>query len=184
VEVRLDRAGEALRVSVDLAAQTVTIAGRVHPFRVVASDGERVELEIEGERVIVEGWPAGLPRPLPSLAVNGERTELTLAGVEATAGPAAAPKAAGAPAPRAPSAPASAATGAGTAIVPPMPGKVLEVRVKDGDVVEAGQVLLVLEAMKMRNDVVAPRPGKVAELRVSPGTNVRAREPMLRLLDP
>jgi pyruvate carboxylase subunit B len=60
-----------------------------------------------------------------------------------------------------------------------MPGKVIELRVKDGDRVEAGTVVLVLEAMKMRNEVTTPVAGTVRGLRVSAGANVRAREPML-----
>jgi biotin carboxyl carrier protein len=62
-----------------------------------------------------------------------------------------------------------------------MPGRVVEIRVKVGEEVTKGQVLLVLEAMKMRNEVLAPVPGVVATLRVEVGTNVRAGEPMVLL---
>jgi biotin carboxyl carrier protein len=87
------------------------------------------------------------------------------------------------PPPASGSAPPSAAPaeGPGTILRPPMPGKVIEVRVKDGDRVVAGQVLLVLEAMKMRNDVLATSSGVVREVRVVAGANVRAREAMLRI---
>jgi acetyl-CoA/propionyl-CoA carboxylase biotin carboxyl carrier protein len=63
--------------------------------------------------------------------------------------------------------------GAGTeAVVSPMQGTVLKVEVADGEQVEAGRVLCVVEAMKMENEIVAHRPGAVAELSVSPGDAV------------
>jgi glutaconyl-CoA decarboxylase len=75
----------------------------------------------------------------------------------------------------------SADAAEGEPILPPMPGRILEVRVKAGDRVEAGALLLVLEAMKMRNEIVAPRAGRVVSVRVTAGASVRAREPMLYL---
>jgi biotin carboxyl carrier protein len=60
-----------------------------------------------------------------------------------------------------------------------MPGKVIEVRVKEGERVRKGDVLLVLEAMKMRNELTSPADGVVRGLRVSAGGNARAREPMM-----
>ena len=67
----------------------------------------------------------------------------------------------------------------GAPVVPPMPGKVIEVRVKEGDRVRKGDVLLVLEAMKMRNEIVSPADGVVRGLAVSAGGNARAKAPML-----
>ena len=58
------------------------------------------------------------------------------------------------------------------AVVSPMQGTVLAVAVVDGDAVEAGQLLCVVEAMKMENEIVAPRHGVVRELAVSPGLSV------------
>ncbi len=60
-----------------------------------------------------------------------------------------------------------------------MPGKVIELRVAEGDRVEAGTVLLVLEAMKMRNEITSPSAGIVRGVRVAAGANARAKEPML-----
>ncbi|HUR86091.1 MAG TPA: biotin/lipoyl-containing protein, partial [Solirubrobacteraceae bacterium] len=62
--------------------------------------------------------------------------------------------------------------GGGSALEAPMPGSVLAVRVRDGDSVRAGDVLLVLESMKMELEVVAPSAGKVQGLAVAPGDRV------------
>lgn len=53
-----------------------------------------------------------------------------------------------------------------------MPGKIVTVRVKQGDSVTAGEVLVILEAMKMENEILAPKNGVVKSLPVAPGTNV------------
>ena len=55
-----------------------------------------------------------------------------------------------------------------------MPGKVVRVLVQDGDKVDAGQGIVVVEAMKMENELAAPRPGRVRSLRVEPGQSVEA----------
>jgi excisionase family DNA binding protein len=62
-----------------------------------------------------------------------------------------------------------------------MPGSVLALRVAEGDEVEAGQVLLVLEAMKMENAVSAPAPAQVRRVLVSAGQQVRRGEPLVEL---
>ncbi len=66
-------------------------------------------------------------------------------------------------------------------VVAPMPGTVLKVKVSAGDTVKKGQVLLILEAMKMENEIVAPADGKVAALYVEPGKSVSAREVMVTI---
>lgn len=86
------------------------------------------------------------------------------------AAPAAAPKAA-APAPAAaPAAPAGAA--GAVAVTAPMPGKILGVKASAGQAVKRGQVLLILEAMKMENEIVAPQDGTVATINVAVGDSV------------
>ena len=88
----------------------------------------------------------------------------------AAAAPAAAPAAPkAAPAPAAPAAPA-----AGEPVESPMPGTVLDVKVKPGDSVKAGDTLLVLEAMKMENAIVAPKDAKVVAVPVTKGQTVES----------
>lgn len=94
------------------------------------------------------------------------------------AAPAAAPKAAPAPAaapadPAPAAAPAAPAPAAGAvAVTAPMPGKILGVKASAGQAVKRGQVLLILEAMKMENEIVAPQDGTVATINVAVGDSV------------
>lgn len=60
----------------------------------------------------------------------------------------------------------------GTVIKAPLPGVILNIIVKPGDMVKSGQKLLILEAMKMENNILADREGKVSEIRVSQGDSV------------
>lgn len=120
-----------------------------------------------------------------TITVNGNAYEVTVE--EGFTGAASAPKAAPAPAPRAaapapvtpapapaapaPAAPAPAAAGA-VSISAPMPGKILDVKAQPGTAVKRGQVILVLEAMKMENEIVAPQDGTVASINVAVGDMV------------
>lgn len=61
----------------------------------------------------------------------------------------------------------------------PMPGKVIRLLVNAGDTVEVGQGLIVVEAMKMQNEMKASRPGRVSEIRVSAGDTVGAGDTLL-----
>lgn len=95
-----------------------------------------------------------------------------------TAAPAAAPALAAAPAAPAP-APAAApapAMGEGAKVEAPMPGTIIDVKVRVGDVVKAGQPIIILEAMKMENDIVAPADGKVTSIVVKKGDSVNSND--------
>lgn len=87
------------------------------------------------------------------------------------AAPAPAPAAPAAPAEPAPAAPVAAPAGGAGDVVAPMPGTVLKVNVNNGDTVAEGDVILILEAMKMENEIVAPCAGKVT-LNVKAGETV------------
>jgi len=74
--------------------------------------------------------------------------------------------------------------GAKDAIVTPMQGTVLAVEVSEGDEVEAGQVICVVEAMKMENEIAAHRAGMVTELAVEPGQAVSSGQVLCVVVDP
>ncbi len=94
--------------------------------------------------------------------------------------PKAAPAPAAAPAPKAAPAPAAAPAGA-TTVVAPMPGNIFKVLVKAGDKVTNGQAIIVLEAMKMENEIFAPCDGTVASVNVSEGGTVNTGDVMLSI---
>ena len=105
-----------------------------------------------------------------TITVNGVAYDVT---VEEGGSVASAPKAAAPAAPAAP-APAAAPAGAQGSVKSPMPGKILAVKKNVGDAVKSGDVILVLEAMKMENDIVAPQDGTVASINVSVGDSVES----------
>ena len=111
-----------------------------------------------------------------TITVNGVAYDVTVE--EKNGGVVSAPKAVekSAPVASAPvaSAPQVAAKEGNVAVSAPMPGKILAVKAKEGDSVKAGDVLLVLEAMKMENDIVAPQDGVVASINVRVGDSVES----------
>ena len=108
------------------------------------------------------------------LYVNGNVYESTLE-VEDAAEVKAAPAPAAAPAPvAAPVAAPAAAPANGEKINAPMPGTILAVNVSNGSVVKKGDVLMVLEAMKMENEIMAPCDGTVSAVSVTKGASVES----------
>ena len=108
--------------------------------------------------------------------VNGTVYEVELEEITgaAVAAPVAAP-AAPAPAPAAaPAAPVAAAPAGGEKVTAPMPGNILSVNVAAGDTVKRGQVLLILEAMKMENEIMSPCDGVIASVNTSKGSAVES----------
>lgn len=81
-------------------------------------------------------------------------------------------------APAAPATPAPAGAG-GKNITAPMPGSIITVNVKPGDTFRSGQVLLVLEAMKMENEIMAPHDGRVIAVNVTNGASVNSGDVLI-----
>lgn len=115
-----------------------------------------------------------------TITVNGKAYAVTVEeGAAAGTTPVAAtPVAAPAPAAAPAAAPTPAAAPAGAAdsvqMAAPMPGKVVAVKSAVGQAVKEGDVILVLEAMKMKNDIVAPQDGTIASINVSTGDSVES----------
>lgn len=123
---------------------------------VATLNGKKYEVEIERVdeyRPLDRGAQASAPAPILAAA------------------PAPAPAAAPAPAP-APAPAAAPAAAGGQTVEAPMPGKILDIKVKVGDAVGYGQCVIVMEAMKMETEIVAPAAGTVASINVSTGDSV------------
>ena len=123
-----------------------------------------------------------------NITVNGNAYDVQVEEVGAGAAPAApaapvavpAPAAAPAAAPVPAAAPAAAAAGT-ESLNAPMPGNILDIKVKAGDSVTKGQVLLILEAMKMENEIMAPRDAVVAGVHVNKGDSVDSGKLLISL---
>lgn len=121
------------------------------------------------------------------ITVNGKSYDVQVEEVGASSAPAAtaapavaAPTAAPTPAAAPAAAPAPAAAGSET-VKSPMPGTILDIKVAAGDSVKSGDVLLVLEAMKMENEIMSPRDGVVASVLVNKGDSVDSGKPLVSL---
>ena len=118
--------------------------------------------------------------------VNGNSYEVEVEEVggapSAAPAPKAAPRAAApAPAPKAAPAPAAAPPAGATNVTAPMPGNIVSIEVKVGDTVNSGDVLCVLEAMKMENEIMAPKAGKVVAVSTSSGSTVNTGDVLVSL---
>lgn len=140
----------------------------------------KFKISIDGTQYLVEMEEVGAPAPTPADAAPAPVAAPAPAPAPAATpapAPAPAPTAEPAPAPAAP-APAAAGSYAQTA---PMPGTILDIHVKVGDTVTANQPVMVLEAMKMENEVVAEKDGVVASINVEKGAMVNPGDTLFTL---
>lgn len=136
----------------------------------------KFKISVDGTQYLVEMEEVGAPTPTPADAAPAASAAPAPAPAPAAA-PAPAPAPAPEPAP-APAAPAAAGSFAQTA---PMPGTILDVHVKVGDVVTANQPVMILEAMKMENEVVAEQAGTIASINVEKGAMVNPGDTLFTL---
>ena len=119
-----------------------------------------------------------------NITVNGVAysvsVEETAAGAAPVAAAPAAPKAPAAPA-AAPKAAAPAGAAGAVSVKAPMPGNILDVKVAAGASAKAGDVLVILEAMKMENEIVAPQDGTVASVNVHKGDTVNSGDVLVSM---
>lgn len=133
----------------------------------------KFKISIDGTQYLVEMEEVGAPQPTPADAAP--------APAAATPAPAPAPAAAPAPAPEPAPAPAAPAVAGSFAQTAPMPGTILDIHVKVGDTVAANQPVMVLEAMKMENEVVAEQAGTIASINVEKGAMVNPGDTLFTL---
>ena len=106
--------------------------------------------------------------------VNGTVYEVELEEITGATAPIAAPAVAPAPA-----APVSSAPAGGEQITSPMPGNIRDIKVNVGDTVNADDVVIILEAMKMENEIFAPASGKVIAINTTKGASVNSGDCLL-----
>lgn len=117
------------------------------------------------------------------IKVNGKTYEVKVMGISEAEPTIVKPVKASAPAQTATKAApvAKKAPAEGEAVSAPMQGNILDVKVKAGDHVKAGDTLVILEAMKLENEIKAPKDGTVVEVSVSKGQSVNAKDPLVIL---
>jgi len=143
---------EAMKMENEIVAPTDGIVGAI-----AVNQGQSVDT---GAVLVVFGTPGAVAAPAPVAAAPAP-----------VAAPATAPVEAATP----------AAITSGEIVSAPMPGTILGVKIKVGDAVKKGQLLLILEAMKMENEIVAPCDGVVAQIAVSQGQTVDTGAALLSL---
>ncbi len=123
----------------------------------VTLNGKTYEVEVEhGKAVLLDEYEALAPAP----AVSPASVQTTVPTENKPA-------------------PAPVSLASGETVSAPMPGNIIRIDVKEGDKVTSGQVLVILEAMKMENEIVAPKDGTVAQIVTSKGAVVETGSPLI-----
>lgn len=116
------------------------------------------------------------------ITVNGTAYDVAVEELGAGSVPATAPQApvAAAPAQKA-AAPAATGAAGSVKVAAPMPGKILAIKANNGQAVKKGEVIMILEAMKMENEITAPEDGTVASINVGVGDSVESGDTLATL---
>ena len=133
------------------------IGGKEYNVTVNPKEGKMFDVTVNGATYEVESENAPAAAPAPQ--------------------PAAAPVQA---APAAAAAPAAKPAGAGEKVASPLPGVIIEISVKEGQQVKAGQKVAILEAMKMENEIPAPKDGTITDIHVHKGDTLQEGDPVDR----
>lgn len=144
-----------------------TINGHAYEVTIRSADAATAEVEVNGRSYSVrfgEEEKSSAPRETPAPKEAPAHKEKP------------APEEKPAPQPAAPEAPKAPA--AGKQVIAPLPGLIREVRVQEGDSVTRGQTLMILEAMKMENEITADSDGTVASLLAHEGDTVQGGDPL------
>jgi len=156
-QVQMERAGEGYQVAVNgkpfdvkIVPQGFSIGGKIHNVKISANQGDAVRADVDGKTI--EALILDIAKTPTKKAEE--------AAVKKTSEP-------------------IARTGHGKTLLAPMPGKIVKVLVSVGQQVKVGDVVLILEAMKMENEIRSPFEGKVKEVRVSAGAGVAAEESLI-----
>ena len=133
------------------------IGGKEYNVTVNPKEGKLFDVTVNGATYEVESEnaPVAAPAPQPAAA-------------PAQAAPAAA-------------APAAKPAGAGEKVPSPLPGVIIEISVKEGQQVKAGQKVAILEAMKMENEIPAPKDGTITDIHVHKGDTLQEGDPMVTI---
>ena len=132
---------------------TITVNGNVYEVSVEESNGSAVQVPVTP----VATAPKVAPKAAPTATIK-EESEVA-----------------------APKAPVTSGSAGSTKVSAPMPGKILGVKVSVGQQVKKGDVVVILEAMKMENEIVAPQDGIVASVNVAAGQSVESGEVLATL---
>jgi biotin carboxyl carrier protein len=149
----------------------ITVNGNEYFVNVEDLQENSAQVEVNGLSFEVGFEDATGMSYTPATAASAPKQEVAVPAVK-QAKPVATTTKPAAAAPAAKSAAAAAASSGGAAIVSPLPGVIVDINVKVGDEVKSGQKVLVLEAMKMENNINADRDGKVVAIKVGKGDSV------------
>ena len=135
---------------------------------VATINGKKYEVEVEKLEAYKSLDRNGVAAPAAPVLPASAPVQRPAAPAPVAAAPAPAP----APAPAADPAPAVAAPAGATTVEAPMPGKILNIKVSEGQAVKFGEVVVIMEAMKMETEIVAPADGTVSKILVKAGDSV------------